>query len=785
MRYFFLFFLSILLNLPVTADDPVIKKAELRILDIGNSYTIDATSLLPQIAKASKADLSTMCLYRCYRSGGSFKNWVDIYNDKDTEDTYTITKVVGGLSAKVQIGKGEAGDGKLFRNVLTNETWDLIIIHQFSTYAPYYSKWNTNSAAGYLDELISIIKAHQPSAELGFLLVHSYWSGYSKNTENSSHDRWQLIANSAKSFCEDYNVDFVIPYGTAIQNLRSSSFNNEYDLTRDGTHCGYGLAQYTAACCYYESLIAPRCGISVLGNTARIDVSDKESEYPSINVTDENAFIAQEAAYLATKDMYHCQNPEDYIFKLTYSVDGEVYKSVNMAYGMPITPEPAPSKEGYSFSGWSDIPSTMPVNDVTVTGSFKVNKYKLTYMVDGAEYKSYEMEYGAKITPEPAPTKEDYSFSGWSEIPQTMPANDVTVIGSFKVNKYSLVYMVDGAEYKSYEVEYGANITPEAAPEKEGYSFSGWSEIPQTMPANDVTVSGSFKVNKYRLIYMVDGAEYKSYEVEYGAKITPEPAPSKEDYSFSGWSEIPQTMPAKDVTVTGSFKVNKYRLFYMVDGAEYKSYEVEYGANITPEAAPEKEGYSFSGWSDIPQTMPANDVTVTGSFKVNKYRLTYMVDGAEYKSYEVEFGAKITPEADPVKEGYSFSSWSNIPQTMPAQDVTVTGSFKVNKYRLTYMVDGAEYKSYEVEYGANITPEAAPEREGYTFSGWSDIPNTMPAKDVIVTGSFIEITGIISVINDSPGALIYDMQGRRIDRLQKGVNIIHMNHGGYKKVVCK
>ena len=323
MRCFFCFIVSILLSLPVTAENSVLKKAELRVLDIGNSYTTGATRLLPLIAKASKADLSTMCLYQCYRSGASFKKWVDIYNDKDTKNTYSIKKVVGGLSANVQTGKGKAGDGKLFRDVLTNETWDLIIIHQVSTYAPYYSKWNTNSAAGYLDELVSIIKKHQPNAKLGFLLVHSYWSEYSKNTEQSSYDRWQLIANSAKSICEDYGVDYVIPYGSAIQNLRSSSLNNEYDLTRDGTHCGYGLAEYTAACCYYESLIAPRCGISVLGNSARIDVSGKKSKYPPVNVTDENALIAQKAAYLATKDMYHCQNPEDY----TSSVNGVVNDS--------------------------------------------------------------------------------------------------------------------------------------------------------------------------------------------------------------------------------------------------------------------------------------------------------------------------------------------------------------------------------------------------------------------------------------------------------------------------
>ena len=46
--------------------------------------------------------------------------------------------------------------------------------------------------------------------------------------------------------------------------------------------------------------------------------------------------------------------------------------------------------------------------------------------------------------------------------------------------------------FKSYEIEEGARITPEAAPTKEGYTFSGWSEIPQSMPAHDVTVIGVF-----------------------------------------------------------------------------------------------------------------------------------------------------------------------------------------------------------------------------------------------------------------------------------------------------
>ena len=69
-------------------------------------------------------------------------------------------------------------------------------------------------------------------------------------------------------------------------------------------------------------------------------------------------------------------------------------------------------------------------------------------------------------------------------------------------------------------MDYGVSVTEENAPEKEGYTFSGWSEIPATMPAKDVTVTGSFTINSYKLIYMVDDREYKSYEIEYSSSIT-------------------------------------------------------------------------------------------------------------------------------------------------------------------------------------------------------------------------------------------------------------------------
>lgn len=299
----------------------------------------------------------------------------------------------------------------------------------------------------------------------------------------------------------------------------------------------------------------------------------------------------------------------------------------------------------------------------------------------------------------------------------------------------------------------------------------------------DIDISVTFVANKYTLKYIVDDVEYKTVEYEYGSSITPELEPTKEGYTFSGWSKIPEMMPAHDVTITGTFSINKYKLTYTVDGEEYKIYDVEYGATITAEAAPTKEGYTFSGWSEIPETMPAHDVTVTGTFSINSYKLIYTVDGEEYKNYEVEYGTIITPEAVPTKEGYTFSGWGEIPEAMPAHDVTVTGTFSVNSYKLTYMIDNEIYKETMYEYGATITSEPQPEGNYQTFE-WTDLPRTMPAHDVVVHASYT--SGIKEVLMASKeNVRIYSLNGKKLNKLQKGLNIVIIDDGTVKKVIVK
>ena len=158
------------------------------------------------------------------------------------------------------------------------------------------------------------------------------------------------------------------------------------------------------------------------------------------------------------------------------------------------------------------------------------------------------------------------------------------------------------------------------------------------------------------------------------------------------------------------------------------------------------------------------------------HKLIYVVDGQEYKTYNIKEEDPITPEAAPTKDGYTFSGWSEIPSTMPAYDVTITGTFAINQYTITYKIDDEVYQTESVDYGSTITPPNAPEREGYTFE-WIDVPETMPAHDITIVGSYT--SGINAIRMEAENGKVFDLNGRQVKTPGKGVYIIN----GQKVVV--
>ena len=225
-----------------------------------------------------------------------------------------------------------------------------------------------------------------------------------------------------------------------------------------------------------------------------------------------------------------------------------------------------------------------------------------------------------------------------------------------------------------------------------------------------------------------------------------------------------------------------HTIYYVVDGKVifYKP-DVLTGSIITPAEAPQKEGYTFSRWDGMPTVMPDSNVTVTAVYTLNKYTLTYMIDGETYRSQSVDYGASITPLTVPKREGYTFSGWSEIPATMPAHDVTITASYNVNYYNLTYLIDRSVYKILKVSYGATITPLGSAEDNKYYYA-WEDEPTIMPAHDVDVHAVITSIAPLLSGgAGGRPVNVYYDLQGHKVTNPVKG-NIYIVNK---KKVIYK
>ena len=540
----------------------------------------------------------------------------------------------------------------------------------------------------------------------------------------------------------DRKEDFMMPAENVVIN---GSFSiNSYKVTYEVDGSAYGKEET------YE-----------YGSAVTLQKEPKKEGYTFSKWDHEDGF-AMPAHDVVIKGSFKINS-----YKVTYKVDGEqVGEAETYEFNAPVTLREAPEKEGYTFSGWSrDTGFNMPAKDVVIEGSFTINNYTVTYLVDGKQTGETETyQYNQEVTVKADAEREGYTFSGWSseDVKENfiqkllsnsiagrtfhMPAKNVEIEGSFDINSYKVTYKVDGKPVGEVETyNYGTLVTVRQSPEKEGYTFSGWSRTEAfEMPARDIVIEGSYKINSYTVTYKVDGEQYGETETyEYGAAVTLREKPSREGYTFKGWSyENGFKMPAGDVVIEGSYKINSYTVTYKVDGQQYGEPEVyKYNELVRLKSEPTKEGYTFSHWNygeDF--LMPAKDVVIEGSFGINSYTVTYKVDGVQYGSTETyEYGSTVTLREEPEREGYTFNGWNRKGNfTMPAGDIVIEGSFKINSYTVTYKVDGeisGETESYE--YGADVTLREEPVKEGYTFSHWSRTTGfTMPAENVVIEGNF-------------------------------------------------
>ncbi len=450
------------------------------------------------------------------------------------------------------------------------------------------------------------------------------------------------------------------------------------------------------------------------------------------------------AGIMGDVTLYAKWNALDY--RISYELNGGTNAENPDGYDVSDLPVSlhAPSRTGYIFKGWYMGENRVLAIPVGTTGNVVVSaKWEpITYTIDfdtngGLPTLSsidYTIESDSFTLQEI--TKAGYTFDGWyngetkvTEI-TTGTYGNMTLVAKWTADLYTISYdLADGVNSPenptSYTIESGLITLKD--PTRVGYTFVGWyngEQLVTTIDSNtleNISLTAKWTVNSYKLTFDVDG-NLTEKNFKYGESVTAIENPTKVGHTFAGWSkEIPETMPANDITVEAIWTVNSYKLTFDVDG-NLTEKTFKYGESVTAIENPTKVGHTFAGWSkEIPETMPANDITVEAIWTVNSYKLTFDVDG-NLTEKTFKYGESVTAIENPTKVGHTFAGWSKeLPVKMPANDLYVSATWTVNSYDITYDLAGGinnskNPTSYTIESG--LITLKNPTREGYTFLGW-------------------------------------------------------------------
>ena len=350
---------------------------------------------------------------------------------------------------------------------------------------------------------------------------------------------------------------------------------------------------------------------------------------------------------------------------------------------------------GHTFKGWYDN-ENLTGSPVTAIGGaetgnkeywakWEINQYTVTVKPENGKADIIiTQDYGTPITA-PTLTREGYTFKGWDkEIPETMPAENITVKAQWEINQYTITFDTNGgSEIAPITQDYGTEITAPDNPTRKGYTFKGWDKkIPKTMPAENITVKAQWEINQYTIAFDTNGgSEIAPITQDYGTEITAPDNPTRKGYTFKGWDkEIPKTMPAENMTVKAQWEINQYTIAFDTNGgSEIAPITQDYGTEITAPDNPTRKGYTFKGWDkEIPETMPAENITVKAQWEINQYTITFDTNGgSEIAPITQDYGTEITAPDNPTRKGYTFKGWDReIPETMPAENITITARWK-------------------------------------------------------------------------------------------------------------
>ena len=506
------------------------------------------------------------------------------------------------------------------------------------------------------------------------------------------------------------------------------------------------------------------------------------------------------AANVKILAVVHTQDNE-----VTFMTDDEgVWDTQNVATG-DYAAEPAePTKEGYTFEGWStekgnagkivDVTTTAITKATTYYAIFTQNTYTVTKNLGSSQENWVEITKGAAVSAQEAVYGEtitinvDYQAAedaGYyldsltvttdadgagvsvatvtknSKYTFVMPAGNVTVTPVFKeipAESRIVKFVAEGALY-DYQivVEGDPIVAPAQDPSKEGYGFVGWF----TDVNNDATKLDATTVAGTDDVTYTAKFDAITYAITTGAYVTADKTEAAKGATVTLDVSVPAGQEVTGLTVVGAD-----------------------GASVLPTVVTEGEEYTF--------VMPAQAVNVEVQTKTIQCTVKYMIDGDLYDIQTYDYGTLVDPPVVPAKEGYTDGKWVNAATGTACQpgvhtikkDVTYVAQYALEKYEVTTHVEGADVAEVVLEnaavntydYGTtvkmNITTPKGYVLKGIVAANKADAEQvvsvatikegvkysfTMPAFDVDVTAYFEKVPADCYVIKYVADGSLYDI----------------------------
>lgn len=215
----------------------------LKMLMVGNSYDLDVTEHVAEIAASAGVDVKIGVLYRAgERLSVHYDNAVN--NNKNY--AYHIRSSAEGTASREVISDVSISDA------VESDDWDIITFHQRSTLSDDYSTYQP-----YLNDLQSFIKNISTNTNVEFAVLQTW--AYSTSRREDQTVMYEGVVDAGKQSMKDANIGVLIPCGSAIQSARTNSelMSKDDELTEDGSHLSE-LGDYIAGLTIFQTLLSGR-----------------------------------------------------------------------------------------------------------------------------------------------------------------------------------------------------------------------------------------------------------------------------------------------------------------------------------------------------------------------------------------------------------------------------------------------------------------------------------------------------------------------------------------------